>query len=223
MPKTLGKDTILTLVRAASMLKPHENEGDKGGDKDKGDKGEKSKKTEFKTLEEAHAYIEKIENEKRELLHETMDRKDKLRKLEKEKEDAENARLKEEGKIKELLDKVQPKADRLDKLEPILNNLFDLEIADIPEEKRDVIPQFQHVEEKLQWVKNAKAKGVFGAPKKETPAGSHNSKPNQEGSLPEFVSWAANDPRLQKLTLAEYQVWKQHNRQTGNKVVGWGG
>ena len=218
MSKKKGKGLFFGFLN----FKPFEGEGD--GEGEKGSK--KEEKRTFKTVEEAQAYIEGLEKEKRVLLHETMDRKEKLRKLETEKTEAEQRQLAEQGKYKELSESMTPKVKRLEQLEPVLNEIYDLEIADIPEDKRDLIPN-GNIEEKLKWVKQAKAKNLFGTakeePKKKLPPGSEGGKPNQDGSLPEFTGWTADDPRLTSLSTDQYLVWKKHNRAVKTGVKGWGG
>lgn len=224
MSKITDKESPIKFVLRILNLKPFEGDGGDKGDKgDKGGAGDKGAKT-FATLEEATAAFNKSEKEKRELLHETMDRKEKLRKLETEKEEADLAKQKEQGQFKEVVAKLEPKAKRLEQLEPVLAKLLELEIADVPEDKRDLVPNFENVEQKIEWIKNAKVKGLFGQPAaKPKPPKSEDGKPPVDGTTPEFVSYGGNDPRLLKLTPAEYEVWKKHNRAPKSTVVGWGG
>lgn len=177
-----------------------------------------------KTLEEALTVIGtltesvgKLEGALKETTKESIERKEKIRAAEKEKADAEQKRLQDEGKFKELVESLKPKAERADALETALKGYFDLEIADIPEDKRNLIPAGP-VETQLTWVKNAKGQGIFGVPKKE-PAKSDQGK-KDEGNTPEFLSWAPTDPRLTSLSAADYQRWKKHNGRDGSAPVG---
>lgn len=221
MPKLIGK--MFGLKFLIPSFKPFEGEeGDKGGKKE-GEEGDKGAKT-FKTVEEAQQYVQQLEKKNKDLLKETMDRKEKIRAFEKQQQDAQEALQREQGKFKELYDASQPKVKRLEEVEPVLQEIFDLEIADVPEDKRDLIPDGP-IEQKLKWVKNAKAKGLFGQKKEEKkpPVNSDGTKPNSHGATPDFVSWGANDPRLLKLSPQDYNVWKQHNRAPKQGVKGWGG
>lgn len=82
--------------------------------------------------------------------------------------DAEARRLEAEqlarGEHQKVIDDLKPKAERAAALEATLQTYYDAEIADIPEDRRDLIPDGD-VTAKLAWVKNAKAKGVFGTPR----------------------------------------------------------
>lgn len=177
-------------------------------------------------IKQANELVDSLQKEKRELLHETMDRKEKLRAFEKKQQEAEETRLKEEGKFKELVGTLEPKAKRLETLEPVLTELLTLEIADIPEDKRDLIPSFEYPEQKLKWVKQAKSKGLFAGttPPGKPPVPPSDQRPPGSGATPpEFVTWGPNDPRLTSLKPDEYKVWKEHNRKPANKIAGWGG
>lgn len=177
-----------------------------------------------KTIEEAnfHALYYKSEGEKlRGKLNETVEeskaRKEKLRTIEQENADKIAAALKEQGKFKELADAYEPKAKRADVLEAALKGYLDLELADVPEEKRTLIPQGP-VEAQLTWLKQAKAQGLFGEPKKE-PAKSDQGRKG-DPNAPEFLSWAPSDPRLTTLSEDDYTRWKKHNNRDGSGVTG---
>lgn len=182
---------------------------------------------------EAEKKIADLENQNKLLVKEAMEKKEQIRKLEDNKKAEEEKHLKEQNKFKELYEVAVPKLERLNKLEPILNQMLDTEVSEVPEEKRDLIPQFPTIEEKLLWVRNAKAKGLFtpaapgkgaeGDKGKKAPASSVQSKTQTEDSSAEFLSIPANDPRLQKLSLAEYQQWKAHNQAPKSGIRGWGG
>lgn len=177
-----------------------------------------------KSLEEATALltaqaesIAKLEGALKETTKESIERKEKLRAAEKEKADREQHRLAEDGKFKELVDTLKPKAERADALETALKGYFDLEVADISEDQRSLIP-VGPVDTQLSWLKNAKAKGLFGKPK-EAPADSAQGKKG-DGNTPEYLSWAPTDPRITKLPPADYARWKTHNGRDGSKGVG---
>lgn len=178
--------------------------------------------------------IADLETQNKALVKEAMEKKEHIRKLEETKAAEEEKHLKEQNKFKELYEAAVPKVERLTKLEPILNSMLETEVSEIPEDKRELIPSFSVVEEKLLWVRNAKVKGLFlpaqkvdanGKPiiEKKAPAGSIQSKTGSEENVPEFLSIPANDPRLQKLSLSDYRRWKEHNQKTPVGVRSWGG
>ena len=175
-----------------------------------------------------------LEAQNKALTKEAMEKKEHIRKLEETKAAEGEKLLKEQNKFKELYEGATPKLERLSKLEPILNTMLETEINEIPEASRELVPQFSTVEEKLAWVRNAKSKGLFQAqaidPKTgkpvvpaKTPAASVQSKTQTNETAQEFLSFSANDPRLNKLSLADYQLWKQHNQKSRPGVSGWGG
>jgi len=168
--------------------------------------------------------IEALEKENAALLKETIAKKEQIRDLEAKKTVEEQERLKEQNKWKELYEGILPKAKRLEELEPVLTTLLEQEIADIPEDKRELIPNFDKPEQRLSWVKNAKIKGLFKTTEqgKTQPASTVQSKVQTDGTLPDYVSWASNDPRLTKLTLQEFQIWKRHNQKSAQGIKGWG-
>lgn len=183
-----------------------------------------------KTLEEALTVIGqlsesvgKLESALKDTTKESIDRKEKIRAIEKEKQAAEEARLKDEGKYKELVATYEPKAQRADALEAALKGYYDLEVADVPEDKRTLIPAMP-IESQLTWLKNAKAQGVFGAPKTPPPPADAGKK--GDTSNPDFLSWAPTDSRLTTLSKDDYSRWKKHNNRDGSGVSGneraWG-
>lgn len=185
-----------------------------------------------KSVEEAsfHAlYYKRLAEGLGDKLKETTDesikRKEKLRAIEQEKADREAAALKEKGEFKTLVEQLEPKAKRADELEKALKGYLDLELADIPEEKRTLIPAGP-VETQLTWLKNAKAQGLFGEPKK-APENSDQGKKGGDKNTPEFLSWAPSDPRLTTLSVEDYTRWKKHNGRDGSASTsaapaGWG-
>ena len=192
------------------------------------------------TAEQLAAQVEALKKENSTLLQETLSKKEQLKALETQKQEQEAAVLKEQNKYKELYEGALAKAKRADELEPVLNQILESEIALVPEDKRDLIPSFEKPEQKLSWLNNAKTKGLFGTAKdsgsttegdkgkgkddkSKNPPGSVQSKTGGNSQSPEFLSFAPNDPRLAKLSTAEYVQWKQHNRKPASGVVGWGG
>lgn len=170
--------------------------------------------------------IADLENQNKTLLKEAMEKKDQIRQLEETRKAEEEKALKEQNKFRELYESAQPKLERLNKLEPTLNSMLELEVNDVPEDKRDLIPAFSQVEDKILWIRNAKSKGLFSAqkePEKKSAAASVQSKTNSSATSQEFLTWQSSDPRLTQLTISEYQLWKQHNRREKSGIKGWGG
>lgn len=202
-----------------------DNIQDKGDDKNKQDNTPKTIDDALKIIGDLTSKVDGLAEEKRELLHETMSRKEKLRQLEQDKSTAEELTLKEQNKYKELYEKSEPRMKRLDTVDSVLNQIYEAELQTIPEDKRDVVPT-GNVEDSLLWIKTAKSKGLFEVPKHEEPKPnpSIQSKTNTEGQPADFLSWSANDPKLTSLTQAQYAAWKRHNQLGGSaKVTGWGG
>ena len=201
-------------------------------DDTKGKAADDGKKVEApKTLEDAIKVIEtlgqsvqKLEGALKETTEESIKRKEKLRAIEQEKEAAENERLKSAGKHEELIKSLEPKAKRADELEKAVTTYYELEIADIPEEKRTLIPDGS-VESRLAWIKKAKSQGIFGTPdKKDPPKGADNGKKG-DPNAPDFLTWSPKDPRLVSLTADQYAQWKKHNGRDGagsNVMQAWG-
>lgn len=176
------------------------------------------------TVESLKTKLQAANDEKAALLKETMGRKEKLEQLEKEKQKEADARLAEQGKYKELYESLNPKAQRLDALLPKLENLYELEVKDVPEDKRDLIPSGD-VETRLEWVRTAKAKGLFTKEhEKKNPANSVQSKTSSlPGGMPEFVLWEPSDPRVAGLSLADMKIWKDYRANQKPVGGGWAG
>ncbi len=68
------------------------------------------------------------------------------------------------GEYTKLIDDLKPKAELAKALEATVKEYFELELADVPEDRRDLIPDGD-VATKLKWLKKAKLAGVFGTPK----------------------------------------------------------
>ena len=196
------------------------------------------------TAEQLAAQVESLKKENAGLLQETLSKKEQLKALEQKKADEESAALKEQNKYKELYEGSLAKAKRADELEPILTTMLDSEIAEVPEDKRDLVPNFDKPEQKLLWLRNAKTKGIFASPAageggqggegkggkgegngkgKKNPPGSVQSKSGGNEQTPEFLSYTKDDPRLRGLSNEQYVQWKAHNRKPAAGVVGWGG
>lgn len=148
---------------------------------------------------------------------------ERLAKIEAEQNKAQEQSLKEQNKYKELYEGVKAKAERHDVLEAGLQEYFETEIAEIPEDKRDLIPEGS-VESRLKWVKQAKQKGLFNPQKANTtPVNTATRKPNSDPTQPEYLSWSPNDPRLLKLSISEARNYRSHRQAVPAGNRGWGG
>jgi|GEM_PF-3661719 len=169
--------------------------------------------------------IARLERENSDLLKETLSKKEQIRTMEGAKVLEQENLLKEQNKYKELYEGANAKAKRAEELEPIFTTLLDAEIALIPEGKRDMVPAFEKPEQKLLWLQKAKTMGFFNAVEtngKKTTVTSVQSKVSTDGTLPEYLSYDRNDPRIAQLPISEYQAWKRHNTKTTHGVRGWG-
>ena len=72
------------------------------------------------------------------------------------------------GEYQKVIDELRPKADRVDVLEAALNELLQAEIENIPEDKRDLVPEGD-VLTLLPWIAKLRFAGVFSAPAKPNP------------------------------------------------------
>lgn len=165
--------------------------------------------------------VDALKKEKADLLKEVMQKKEKLEAYEKQAEKDKQAQLAEQGKYKELLNELTPKVERFNRVMPVLEKLYELEVKDVPEDKRELIPQGD-VETRLEWLKTAKSKGFFKTEQpKQQPAGSVQSKTNAlpEGAA-EYLTWDKNDPRVTRLPIADQRKWLDHQR-SQKKVSGW--
>lgn len=99
------------------------------------------------------------------------------------KEAEETEAKKKTGQFEDLYTKAKTELDktnadvttskgRVEALEGVINSMLEAKIATIPEEFRGLVPDGMAPEQKLAWLAQAEAKGLFGATKKaETPLG----------------------------------------------------
>ena len=114
--------------------------------------------------EELKALVRKLdENNKklsglsRERLHEIMEKKAKLKEIEKKEREEKEAALKEKEKYKELYEGIKPKYDVLEKdvakTHTLLEEEFEMLKENLPEEYRKLIPKTD-IREQVSWMKN---------------------------------------------------------------------
>ena len=103
-------------------------------------------------------------------------------KAEKEKEKADREAKEKQGEFENLYTDTKGKYEqmeseytatksRVDALESVVQELLDNELQTIDKEHLELIPDNLSVEQKLSWVAKAKAKGLFGGKKEDTPIG----------------------------------------------------
>jgi len=84
-------------------------------------------------------------------------------KAESENEKAQMAKLAEEKRFQEIIDKLTPQADRATALEGVIASVLKTRLEAVPEDKRELIPDGPP-EIQLGWVDKALAAGLFGKP-----------------------------------------------------------
>lgn len=99
--------------------------------------------------------------------------KEQLDEINKQKEQQELEDKKKKGEFEELYQTTQQElentkteyqktSERVEQLEGIIQTLVDAELEAVPEELQDLIPENYTPEEKLNWITQAKKKGLFG-------------------------------------------------------------
>lgn len=99
-----------------------------------------------------------------------------------EREEATRKQKEKQGEFEDLYNKAKTDAeklkgeskgvkDRVEALEGVINGLLEVNLENVPEEFRDLIPDNLNPEQKLAWLNNAEKKGLFGSRKQETPIG----------------------------------------------------
>ncbi len=98
----------------------------------------------------------------------------KLDDLQKQKEQEELEEQKKKGEFENLYNSTQQElentktqyketSERVEQLEGLIQTLVDAELEAVPEDMRDLVPSNFTPEQKLTWITQAKAKGLFGA------------------------------------------------------------
>lgn len=112
-----------------------------------------------------------------------------LDQLLKEKQDQELEQQKQRGEYEELykdangeLERYKQEhgqySERVEQLEGVIQTMVEAKLSEIPEDFHDIIPDGMSPEQKLQWISNAQAKGLFGAqtnPKEDQPLGDNTN------------------------------------------------
>ena len=90
-----------------------------------------------------------------------------LRELQQAQEQAKRDRLAEDGRLQELIDQLNPKAERLDALMQKAQESLETELESVPEQFHSLIPDLDALG-KVQWIQNARAAGMFDGRKAPT-------------------------------------------------------
>lgn len=77
---------------------------------------------------------------------------DRISKFESDQETARQSKLKEDGKLQELLDEQAPKVERAQKLETVVQKSVDNMMEKIPEDRQSLIPATLSPEDKLDYI-----------------------------------------------------------------------
>lgn len=111
--------------------------------------------------------------------------------LEKAQQEGERKRLEEANQYKELYEKTQaelsnlkPKAEQVDTYEKTLTSILDAQIAELPEDFRDVVPDGLSTQAKLDWLAKNKAKFMKAEPY-DIGAGKRGTRPDKSAELSE--------------------------------------
>ena len=141
----------------------------------------------------------------------------KLAELQKAQEDAEQKRLEDDKKFKELADglkvkltETEQRAAIIPELESAVQGLLDVETEGLTDEQKALIPEGP-VHKRLAWITQAKKAGIFAG--KEGPAGTFNKKVSPRvASEKWYLDLKADDQKLKDLTMPQYLEWKAFNK-----------
>lgn len=73
----------------------------------------------------------------------------------------EQAQMSESQKLAARIAELEPLAAKSDRMEKVVGALLEQELMTVPEDMRDVIPKSLSSEEQLDWLRQAKSKGLF--------------------------------------------------------------
>jgi len=109
--------------------------------------------------------------------------------LERAQQEAEKKRLEEANQYKELYEKTQaelsslkPKAEQVDTYEKTLQDILAAQVAELPEDYRDVVPDGLTTQAKLDWLAKNKSKFMKAEPF-DIGAGKRGTKPDKSAEL----------------------------------------
>jgi hypothetical protein len=109
--------------------------------------------------------------------------------LEKAQQEVERKRLEESQQYKELYDKAQaelsglkPKAEQIEAYEATMKEILDAQVAELPDEFKDIVPDGLSTKQKLDWLAKNKAKFMKAEPY-DIGAGKRGVKPDKKVEL----------------------------------------
>jgi seryl-tRNA synthetase len=130
---------------------------------------------------------------------------------EKERQDQLEKQLQEQGKWKELAEQraqelatLKPKAEQVDTYEATLKKVLDAEIATLPEEYQDVVPEGLSTKDQLDWLAKNKSKFMKAEPF-DIGAGKRGVKPEKKTELSEEEKDMARQYGMSEEKYAEYK------------------
>ena len=118
--------------------------------------------------------------------------------LQKEIDELKRSKMTEDEKLKADLEAAKPKAAKFDAYSKTVSEILDVELAEVPEDKRELVPDLDPIE-KLKWVRNAKTKGLFAPPSAVVPEkkpGTGNGAPPPNGGGGTSPDMAAYEKEL---------------------------
>lgn len=137
---------------------------------------------------------------------------ERLEATEKERQEQLEKQLQEQGKWKELAEQratelatLKPKADQLDSYEQTLKKVLDVEIASLPEEYQDVIPESLSTKDALDWLAKNKSKFMKAEPF-DIGAGKRGTKPDKHSELTPEEKQAAKHFGMSEEDYAKFKV-----------------
>lgn len=130
-----------------------------------------------------------------------------VQELEAQLAEIERAKLSEEERIRKDLETYKPKAEQAARYEAGIAKILEIELGEIPEDKRDLVPNLDPLA-KLEWVRSAKAKGLFAPP----PAPLPERKPSASSSSPQPGNGTAEREAQAKAAI-------EAARKTGNPLA----
>lgn len=112
---------------------------------------------------------------------------------------------KKRGDFETIINDLKPKAERADNLEATLKKYLDGEISTVPEQYRGLIPGGD-VTMQLEWIRQAKAQGLFGKP---TPPPTDAGASGDPKPVIKLSDYEREMARIAGMTDEEYAKYKQ--------------
>lgn len=170
--------------------------GSNGNDETKGQSSDGKENTETKDQQKEHmipkSRFDEVNNAYKEIKKQLDEMKAAQDEAEKQRQAKEQEEAEKRGEFEGLYKKAQTDLEavknesktakeRVEVLEGVINKLLEQKLESIDKEYHDLIPEGMTPEQKLAWVSNAEAKGIFGKKSANEPLGEQtNPKGNQE-------------------------------------------